>query len=97
MLEHKDYVFSATVFCNDLGVICSLRGLAFYCQTDANKQISWGNIKEKDWRRDGCKATFHFSRQNYRDNFIIKGKEVFREGLFEVISTSNDDPAKRAE
>jgi hypothetical protein len=95
MLTHEDYIFSATLLCNDLAVVSCLRGLAWHCQTDGNKMISWGNVKEKDWRRDGCKVTFHFSQLNYRDNFLLRANEIFGTA-YEVAGTSNNDPAKRA-
>jgi hypothetical protein len=95
MVTHKDYVFSATFFCNDLAVVSCLRGLAWYCQVDGHKTISWGNVKEKDWRANGCKVTFHFTRLNCRDNFLLGAKEIFG-GKFDFVSQSNDDPAERA-
>lgn len=95
MITHQDYVFSATLFCNDLAVVSCLRGLAWYCQTDGNKMISWGNVKENDWRNCGCKVTFHFSRLNFRDNFLLRGREIFGEA-FTPVAESNNDPAERA-
>ena len=96
--QHLDYKFSVTVYSDDYGLISALRGLSWYCQIDGNKQISWGNTKERDWARDGHKAVFHFSRQNYRDNFIREMKTLFREGLWKIEGEpSNNDPARPAD
>ncbi|HZF02555.1 MAG TPA: hypothetical protein VE344_11765 [Methylomirabilota bacterium] len=97
MSQHKEYIFSVTIQSDDLGLICAMRGLAWHCQIDGNKQISWGNIKEKDWAAAGRKATFHFSRQNYRDNFVREAQILFRDGLWSVANQSNNDPARRAD
>lgn len=96
MVEHKDYIFSVTIHSEDLALVSAMRGLAWYCQFDGNKQISWGNIKEKDWMKAGKQATFHFTRQNYRDNFILRANELFRDGLWKITEQSNNNPAKRA-
>jgi hypothetical protein len=97
MSQHKDYIFSVTIHSDELSLISSMRGLAWHCQFDGNKQIAWGNIKEKDWASAGHKATFHFSRQNFRDNFICEEQKFFREGLWSVANKSNNDPARRAD
>jgi hypothetical protein len=96
MTQHKDYKFSVKIHSDDLALISSMRGLAWHCQFDGNKQISWGNIKERDWASAGHKATFHFSRQNYRDNFIREAKNLFHENMWRIEDQSNNDPAEPA-
>ena len=97
MNQHKEFIFSVTIHSDDYALVSAMRGLAFYCQMEISKQISWGNTKEKDWAKAGHKTTFHFSRQNFRDNFIREARNLFREGAWSVASQSNDDPANRAD
>src|ERR1035437_6174903 len=108
--KHKEFTFSVTIHSEEYALISSMRihseeyalissmrGLAFYCQGEISKQISWGNTKEKDWAKAGRKATFHFSRQNYRDNFIHEAQNLFRDSLWRIEGIpSNNDPARPA-
>jgi hypothetical protein len=96
--KHKEFTFSVTIHSEEYALISSMRGLAFYCQGEISKQISWGNTKEKDWAKAGRKAKFHFSRQNYRDNFIREAQNLFRDGLWRIEGIpSNNDPARPAD
>ena|ERR1035437_6197828 len=56
--KHKEFTFSVTIHSEEYALISSMRGLAFYCQGEISKQISWGNTKEKDWAKAGRKARF---------------------------------------
>jgi hypothetical protein len=97
MSQHADYKFSVTIHSDELALISYMRGLSEHCQIDGNKRIPWGNTKEKDWASANHQVTFHFNRQNHRDNFFNEAKNLFKETLWSIKGQSNNDPARRAD
>jgi hypothetical protein len=94
MSQHDDYKYSVTVQSDDLPLVSSLRGLAWYCQETGNRQIAWGGTKRPDWEKNGHHITFHFNCTRYRDNFLNEARRLFSTGWSKA-SQSESDPAKR--
>ncbi|HZR35319.1 MAG TPA: hypothetical protein VFA75_08070 [Nevskia sp.] len=92
-MSHANYRFSVTIHSDDLAVIGCLRAISKAAQKTGNNNIPWGGTKDRDWKQDGHKVTFHFSSENYRDGFIALAKEILRDSLWGEVSRSDDDPA----
>jgi len=94
MNQHRNYHYSITIQTHDEAVLHCLRALSQYAQIDGNKRIPWGGTKKQDWELDDHKATFHFSRTEYRNNFTKETKRLLPENLFKIEKTSDNDPAQ---
>ena len=93
MTDHAQHRFSATIHTDDLAVVGCLRALAKFSQTRGNNQIPWGGTKNKDWKRDHGSVTFRFSTPEYRDGFISEVTRLLPQPTWNLVGTSDDDPA----
>jgi hypothetical protein len=93
MLGHDQYKYSVTIHSDDLPLVASLRGLAWFSQRTGNKQIAWGGTKGPEWEQNGHRVSFHFSHPNYRENFLKEAARLLPAG-WEKVRESDTDPAK---
>lgn len=94
MSQHSNYHYSITIKTDDEAVLHCLRALSQYAQINGNKRIPWGGTKKEDWNREGHRATFHFSKTEYRDNFTKEIKRLLSENLYKIEKTNDNDPAE---
>ena len=93
MSQHAEYHYSVTLKTDDEAVLHCFRALGQYAQTTVNVRIPWGGTKKKDWERDKHHVTFHFSKPEYRSNFVNEVKRLFSTDLFEQVGEDDNDPA----
>ena len=94
MTQHAQYHYSVTIKTNDEAVLHCLRALSAYAQLMGNNRIPWGGTKKEDWERDGHRATFHFSKPEYRTTFMKEASRLLSTGLWQNIGEKDNDPAK---
>lgn len=94
-MMHPKYKYSITVYSDDLAVVNCLRALAAFSQKTGNNRIPWGGTKDKDWRRDGSRVTFHFTTTDYRAGFLAEAERILPSQSWSVASQSDNDPAKK--
>ena len=92
MSDHAKFHYSIKCKTDDLAVLHCLRALCQWAQKDGNVRIGWGGTKLREWQAGGNCATFRFTTQTYRHNFISKAKELLGE-RWEEIQSRDDDPA----
>lgn len=90
--QHWKYKYSITIHSDDYPLVAAIRGLAWFCQQDGNKQIAWGGTKKDDWEEGQHQITFHFDCIKYRDNFEREMARLFTSG-WKKIKQSDNDPA----
>ena len=90
---HEDHHFSATYWTDDLAVVYCLRAISQFSQKTGNARIPWGGTKKEDWIRDGCKVTFRFSQQSYRDTFVEEVSRLLPSVHYKLTGQSDADPA----
>ena len=93
MTTHADHKFSVTISTGDLAVVNCLRALAKFSQRQGNNSIPTGGTKDEDWRRDGRRVTFRFSKPQYRDRFMNELERLLPSSLWSVAGKRDDDPA----
>ena len=93
MTTHADHKYSITIFTNDLAVVNCLRALSKFSQRTGNNNIPYAGTKDKDWKRDDKKVTFHFSNPDYRDGFVFEINRLLPPDLWKEISKSDNNPA----
>lgn len=94
MNQHPLYRYSVTIKTDDLAVLHCLRALSAHAQTTGNTRIPWGGTKKENWKHDNHRATFHFSRSEYREYFIDEVARLLPEDLWLIIEKSDNNPAK---
>ena len=90
---HADHRFSITMSSDDLAVVNCLRSLSKFSQKTGNNNIPWGGTKDKDWKRDGHKVTFHFSTREYREGFVSVVERLLPQPLWKEVARSDNNPA----
>jgi hypothetical protein len=90
---HSGYRFSVTIETADRALVYCLRSLAKFSQATGNNQVPWGGTTDKDWRTAGNCVTFRFDSPAYRENFIAEARRLLPNGLWSIVSESDDDPA----
>lgn len=88
------YHYSITIKTEDLSILYCLRALSMYAQRTGNNKIPWGGTGDKNWKDNQHQVTFHFSNIDYRNLFIFEASRLLSKGLWEIICTRDDDPAK---
>ena len=96
MSSHSDHRFSITVHTDQLVVLQCLRAVADFAQDKGNKRIAWGNTKESDWKANDGRVSFHFTTDAYRQSFLDNAGKVLLTGSWNVVSRSDNDPARPA-
>ena len=91
MSQHIHFKFSITVHSDDLALIASMRGLAWFCQDEMNRQISVDGAKQEDWSRDNHEVKFYFTSKDNRQNFINVAINLFRQA-WKIKNLSDDNP-----
>jgi hypothetical protein len=90
---HEEFHFSITIHTDDLAVLGCLRSLSQHAQATGNARIPWGGTKRGDWQRANHHATFHFSSNDYREEFLRQAQRLLPGELWRVVRPSDDDPA----
>jgi hypothetical protein len=93
MSQHHLYHFSVTVHTDDLALLNCLRALSQHVQVTGNARIPWGGTKREDWEKQQHQATFRFSSDEYRVNFLKEAKRLLPSNLWKVIAQDDNDPA----
>jgi len=70
-----------------------LRALSQHAQATGNRRIPWGGTKRIEWEQAEHRATFHFSFNGYREDFIREATRLLPSGFWRVVETRDDDPA----
>ena len=96
MSDHSLFRFSVTIASGDLAIVHCLRALSQFSQKTGNVRIPWGGTKEDDWKRDGKRVTFHFSKTEYREGFLAESRRLLPPALWQEMARSDNDPAKPA-
>jgi hypothetical protein len=91
-VHHAACRFSITVQTDDLAALHMLRGLCQHCESGRYKQIAWGGTGAKDWRRNGHRVVFRFTRSVDRDAFQSHARLLLTTA-WTVVSTDDNDPA----
>jgi hypothetical protein len=95
MSEHYKYHYSVTIETKDEVVLHCLRAISQYAQMEGHKQIAWGGTNKEDWLQNHYRATFHFSKPEYRVTFKYEASRLMPRTLWRVICESDNDPATR--
>jgi hypothetical protein len=90
MTKHVDRQFRATLSTLDLALVGCLRALADFSQQNLSRE----SREEKDWRADGQKVTFGFSRALDRDLFKNEVRRLLPANLVRFEGESDNDPGK---
>jgi hypothetical protein len=90
--DHAKFHYSIKCKTDDSAVLHCLRALCQWAQKGVNVRIGWGGTKLKEWQAAGNCATFRFTTQNYRNDFVSKAKELLAQ-RWEEIEKRDDDPA----
>jgi hypothetical protein len=93
MPQHSEYRYSATIATDDEALLNCLRALSHYAQQTGNTRIPSGGTKRSDWDREAHCVTFRFSHPRYRQAFLGHIERLFARDLYDVIGTSDADPA----
>jgi hypothetical protein len=84
MRQHEHFKFSVTIHCPDLFMISAMRGLAWQCQPEINRQISVSGASNAQWHRREGKATFYFTTRGNRIKFLAEASRLFKIGWEEI-------------
>ena len=93
MTTHADHKFSITIFTKDLAVVNCLRALSKFSQKTGNNNIPWGGTKDKDWKQNDNKVTFHFSSLDYRSGFVLEIERLLPRELWREVGRNDNNPA----
>jgi len=93
MGDHDRFRFSISVRTDDEAVLQCLRALSQFAQQTGNKRIPWGGTKKSDWLDGGRIATFRFTAERYRQDFVGEVERLLPSDLWQIVATSDDDPA----
>ena len=98
--DHSQYRYGATLRIKDESTLGALRGLSFSVQNSASKSHFYGLISSsgttvKVWRDNGHEVTFRFTSEDLRSRFLSEGSRILRPGLWQLVSTNDNDPAPR--
>lgn len=93
MSTHNDFHYSVTIHTDDLALLGCLRALSQHAQATGNARIPWGGTKREDWERKNHHATFHFTCEGYRDDFLSHARRLLPPNLWNVTAQKDDDPA----
>jgi len=85
---------SATVQSDDIDLVATLRGIAWFCQETGNPMISLRGTGEDAWMANGHHAMFCFMKSTYRDRFLEIATMRFPSG-WTLAQRSDANPAPR--
>jgi len=90
---HRDHHYSIQVQTDELAILYCLRSLADYSQKSGNTRIAWTGTTKEKWLRENHMVKFHFSQQEYRQNFINEANRILPDKSWQVIKIDDTDPA----
>jgi hypothetical protein len=94
--DYEKCRFSISCKTDDAGVLHCLRGLAQHAEgSTIPKNISWGGTGEAAWRKSGNVITLRFTSDDYRSFFVEEAERLLPAGSWQVVATSDNDPATR--
>ena len=83
--------FSVTIACDDLALVCCLRGLSTHRQGDGNVDAPWRGTGRREWTHNGNRVTFRFTSSRLRGDFIADAKRLFPFGSWHEVSRDDAD------
>ena len=89
MRQHDHFKFSVIIHSEDLFMVSAMRGLAWQCQSEINRQISVAGASNDRWKRDSGKVTFYFTSSENRSVFLDHVNRLFKEGWKEIGRDNN--------
>jgi hypothetical protein len=95
MEQREHFTFSVSVQSGDFFMISGMRGLAWRCQSEINRQIAVKGTTEPNWKRNGNKAIFFFTSPSNRELFVEQARRLFQSGWKEVSRKNDDLPPKK--
>jgi hypothetical protein len=90
--QHEHFKFSVVIQSKDLYMVSAMRGLAWQCQPQINRQISVAGASNEQWKTDNGAVTFYFTSPANRTVFLDEVSRLFKEG-WEKISEDNTKTA----
>jgi hypothetical protein len=91
--EHSQFKFSVSIHTPDPALLASMRGVAWLSQKTGQKMITVGGTKEPQWQANDHRATFRFTSQGYRAEFIHHAERIFRKEFWTLGPLNDNDPA----
>jgi hypothetical protein len=80
MSQHEHFHFSVTIQSWELFMLSAMRGLAWQCQPQINRQIAVAGTSDANWKRNQGKATFYFTSTANRAEFLSEMSLIFPTG-----------------
>jgi hypothetical protein len=89
--QREHFHFSVSIQSEELFMLSAMRGLAWQCQPQINRQIAVAAASNDKWKRNHGEATFHFTSDSNRREFLRELKGLFPTGWEK---TNRDDKKK---
>ena len=78
--QRAHFHFSVSIQSEELFMLSAMRGLAWECQPQINRQIAVAAASNDQWKRDQGEATFYFTSTSNRTEFLRELNLLFRTG-----------------
>jgi hypothetical protein len=89
MRQHDYFKFSVVIESKDLFMVSAMRGLAWQCQPEINRNISVAGASNEKWEKNDGKVTFYFTKPENRQTFLEQISRLFKEGWKEIARDNN--------
>ena len=84
MSQHAHFKYSVEIQSADLFMVSAMRGLAWQCQEQINRQITVAGASNKQWKRNAGKVTFYFTSPANRSLFLEQTQRLFLTGWTKI-------------
>ena len=91
-IDHAEFHFSITVHTDRREVLYALRALSMAAQRTVNNKIPWSGVTDSSWNRRRGLATFHFTSQEFRQQFRDWASELLKADSWSYVGDSDDHP-----
>jgi hypothetical protein len=78
--QRVHFHFSVSIQSEELFMLAAMRGLAWQCQPQINRQIAVAAASNDQWKRNQGEAAFYFTSTSNRTEFLRELKLLFRTG-----------------
>jgi hypothetical protein len=85
--------YSATILTDRREVLYAIRGISMAVQRTVNNKIPWRHISDESWKDRHHHATFYFTSQDFRDEFLALVRGVISADSWKYVGISDDQPA----
>jgi hypothetical protein len=89
-IDRARFHFSATVHTTRREVLYALRALSMASQRTISNKIPWSGVTDKSWVRRHNQATFFFSSDEYRIQFVEWAKELLPNETWSYVGPSDE-------